>query len=406
MIKVYDYTGWKKEKGRKKKVRGKVAARNREEAVYLLTRIEGIEDPEVRLSLNLLEQLKPVSPFFYALFFETLGLIMEAGGTPQEAAELLLEENLGTKFEWFVKKFAYGLSEGLPLHEALAQTGYLPKEVVNIVKAGVESGRATEVFLELKKYFEGIAKIRKATVGALLYPFVVIAFLLAFSFYAPILVKNLQGLYENLGGELPLYSRVVFKILLNLRTITAVGLAVGGLGLWAVYSLYQSSKDFKRAVDAFFLKLPVVGKFLIKTSIYKSFLAFKVLYSAGIPVDRILKMIRDSQSNEIIKEEWDKSYRIVAGEEKGDTSLTKALEVNRFVPGVAKVQIKAGIRSGKLKETLSKLVEYAATDFNAYINFIGNFAARVVLVVIGLIVGLVVLAVYYPVFSAGELIAR
>ena len=148
-----------------------------------------------------------------------------------------------------------------------------------------------------------------------------------------------------------------------------------------------------------FLKIPVISRVIIVSSLFKSMLSLYILYLSGVNLGRGMKMIVEAQPNLILRESWESVYNELI---KGST-LSKAIALNKFIPQEDKFLIQVGDRTGRLEEQLKAIVEMEQNRFQALMEEINSVISPVMTGIVALIVGLVAIAVYLPILSIPQL---
>lgn len=159
--------------------------------------------------------------------------------------------------------------------------------------------------------------------------------------------------------------------------------------------MYKNNEIFKYKTDGFLLKAPVIGMFLQKLRVYKFLMNFEILYNAGIPVENAFEMIRKSQSNEVLKENFKDMKKKLSDGHK----LTYVIRQNKYIPDMTKSLISIGEETGKLSEQLRTVTDFAQKSFDSYVKNLKRIMSPLATVIIGGMIGVVVLSVYMPILS-------
>ncbi len=131
-----------------------------------------------------------------------LSLLLHAGVGVGDGFALLLEE-CDAAYKELLSGMARQVDEGVPLSQALKNSGSFPAYVSGLVEVGEQSGRLEEALVALSKYYEYRTRLDRRIRSALLYPAVML--LLMLLVIAVLLIKVLpmfEDVYSALGGRL------------------------------------------------------------------------------------------------------------------------------------------------------------------------------------------------------------
>jgi len=391
-VKVYLYTAEKEGKVEK----GKLIAPSPLE-VRLLLEGEGYRVKKIIPSINQIPALMGIPERVMAHFFDSLGLSLEAREQPWRTADIFLKEKKSypLAFTSFLRFFRYYLQEGYQIHEALEYTGFVGKDVVGIVEAGIEGAKAPYVLRKLAGYYEKIGEIKKELSSVRNYFLLLLLPSLILVFLAPTFSEFGAKFYKNFSVPEPLFIKVLFFVMANLPEILFSFVVF--LFLFYLFAKYRvsTSLNFKKKLDSLFLALPLVSELLVNASTYKAFLIMKTLLDAGLPINRIFRMIAEAQTNIPIKEEWEKAYRAVI-EGRGED---EAVRLVKFVPGIVKSLIEVGAKTGRLSEVLGGVVRNQEIAFKASVEKIQRYIYPIFYFGMGIFVILIFIAIYYPIFT-------
>ena len=395
-VKVFRYKGLSRSG---EKVKGVIVAPTKEQAEEILKR-NRIYVKKISPYPAFLLKLVPLPKSSFVFFFDVLSKLIKAGLQIPEALDYLIRNQHNPKFAYFLYLLKEYILEGYSLPDAMDKTGFVDKEVVEILRVGVESGKLIEVLESLRDYYKEIDYLIKTIKSNSIYPIAVLIGVVGLVEYAPYLFKNLQGLYSMFPkSQFPLFTIVVMKLVNSLSKIVPVLLFVIGILFILGKKYYRENEKVRAFVDSLLLKVPVVKKLIYYSTLYKTFLSMKVLYIAGVPPKLALKMIVNIQPNYHYRKAWEKVYELVNNGEP----LYEALTMNRYVPDLYRTLIGVGQRAGELDKVLENIVQLLKEEFKSYIDFIANSFTPFAIMILGIIVGVLLFAMYLPMFKLPEL---
>lgn len=148
---------------------------------------------------------KELSPRFLSQFCAELSLLIKAGITVSEGLSAMTEDYDDPS--GFLAGLV-GVSErGGTLHEALSESGRVPRYLLDSVRLGERTGKLDACLQSLSEYYDRRANLIAAVRSALLYPFVLIIMLAAVM--AVLVIKVLPifaEVFEQMGVSMSTFS--------------------------------------------------------------------------------------------------------------------------------------------------------------------------------------------------------
>ena len=148
------------------------------------------------------------------IFSRQLATMIDAGIPVVQALSILSEQVETRAFRDMVEAIARDIRAGTSLSDAIAKYPAVFSELfVNMTKAGEASGMLDEVLDRLASYLEKSLALARKVKSSLVYPAVVVTMAMAIT--AVLLLKvvpTFKGIFEMLGGQLPLLTRVLIGV--------------------------------------------------------------------------------------------------------------------------------------------------------------------------------------------------
>jgi type IV pilus assembly protein PilC len=286
---------------------------------------------------------------------------------------------------------------GKTLSEALEEFPRVFNTVfVNLIRAGEHSGRLGDVLANLgeslKWQDELIAHTRKLAMYPLFVGVVVIAVVFFLMIY---LVPQLVGFISNMGGELPLHTRMLIGLSgIFVQYWPVILLAPAAVAL-AVRHLARSSAAVGFRLDDLKLRLFVVGPILRKIILSRFASYFSLLYSSGVPVLSCLNISEEIAGNRVVAG----ALRQVARHAAEGKTLSESIERVSLFPPLLMRMLKVGESTGRLDAALANVSYFYNRDVRESIERLQAVIEPVMTVVLGLILGWVMLSVLGPVYD-------
>src|ERR1700688_2144614 len=220
----------------------RVKALDREQAV-LAQQVDAIDETDARRQLGMLGlrviSLTPVRQMrLFArsakvplvIFSQELVSLLDAGLSLVESIEALTEKEVSPAVRRPLEQILGRLYEGQTLGAALAEhPTTFPYLYVATVRASERTGSLREALTRFITYQQQVDALRKTLVNASIYPAVLLAAgVLGMLFLMGCVVPRFSSIYEQLGSDLPLASRLLLQWGQMLESHTMAVIVVGG----------------------------------------------------------------------------------------------------------------------------------------------------------------------------------
>ena len=271
---------------------------------------------------------------------------------------------------------------------------------VSMIRAGEIGGMLDTVLLRMATTMEKQVELKRKVKSAMTYP-VVVGGLIVLIVAGMILfiVPMFKGMYTELGGSLPLPTRVLLGIS---STITSLWYVVAVLGGAAVYGLRRlvGTEGGRKRWDTVKLRLPVFGRLVHKTILARFARTLGALVRSGVSILDALDIVSDTAGNAVMAAALDDTKAAVSQGEP----LSKPLEAHPVFPGMVVQMLAVGEETGALDELLDKIADYYDMEVAATVDALTSLIEPLLIVGMGISVGGMVIALYLPMFNIVNLL--
>jgi len=370
--------------------------------------IDAVDEADVRRQLALRElkiiSLEPVRrlrrlfqapQLQIAVFSQQLVSLLEAGLSLVEALEALAqkESNAGTKHT--LDRILARLYEGQTLAAAIAEhPATFPDLYVASVRASEKTGALREALTRYIAYQEQADTLRKTLVNACIYPAVLlVAGLLVTLFLMGYVVPRFSSIYEDVGTELPLASRLLLEWgkLIDAHAALVTAGVVGGLA-GAIYGLARPT--VRVAAGAWLARIPAIGRQLHVYQLARLYRTVGMLVRGGMPAVPALRM-----SGGVVLAGARAAYAAATRAVSEGQSLADAMERNGLTTPVAARMLRVGERSGNMGEMMERIADFCDEELARWVAVMTRLIEPVLMIVIGLVIGVIVVLMYFPIFQ-------
>lgn len=410
-MKKFDYKA-KDKSGRS--VKGIVDALNRNEAMLTL---RGRKFRDIKLS-ETVEKKKKGSlditiswgPFGKVdgkeilIFTKKLATMVRSGLSILDALILVQGQTKSAVFREAIGTIVASINQGNSLSASFKlQKRYFDEVFINMIEAGEISGKL-DIFLDrIVEGQERMQKIRAGIKSALTYPIVLVTVtLLIMYFMLTKVVPTFTEMYSSMGKKLPGPTQAIVDashwILNGNNVLMVVGVA---LCLMMTHKmLFKHVYPYKRFICGLMLKLPLFGNIIVKSTVARLALLMSNLFAAGIGVADILKVGTRITPNLIFVEALTSiTERVESGVE-----LSVLFADEPAFPIELSQLIKVGEKTGNMDEMLGSIAKYYQEEFELTIEALTTIIEPIMIVFVGGMIGTMVVALYLPIFSAGDAI--
>ncbi|MEA3020436.1 MAG: type pilus assembly protein PilC, partial [Actinomycetota bacterium] len=220
-----------------------------------------------------------------AVFSRQFATMINSGLSLIRALSILEEQTENKKLTSVVREIRVDIETGTSLSQALGRhPKVFSRLFVSMVRAGETGGVLDAVLLQLAAIIEKQVELKRKIKSAMTYP-VAVLFLVLMIVTAMLIfvVPTFQKLYADLGGTLPLPTRLLLMVSKFVTKFAPLIVIAEGAAVFA-FRKWLASDSGRARWDAFKLKMPIFGKLVHKTALTRFARTFAVLLRSGVPI--------------------------------------------------------------------------------------------------------------------------
>jgi len=409
-MKEFSYKA-KDKKGRS--ISGKIVSGNRNEALTILKsrKYTSIRAKEVKQKKDPTLTAITWGPFGKVpskdilVFTKKLSTMVRSGLTILDALNLISTQTQNVVFRKYINEMIKDINVGMPFSAVVRKHPTCFDSVFcNMIEAGEISGKLDQFLDRIVDGQERMDKIRKGIKSALFYPvtLIVVTILIVWAMLI-FVVPTFQDMYAGMGVELPGPTQMIINasdwIMNGKNFISLIGTVVGAILLHRF--LMKKLYPYTATIHGLMLKLPLFGNIIIKSTVARLSLLMANLFAAGIGVEQILKVATNVTTNTKFIEAMERiNDRVVTG-----SDLSALFAEESAFPLELSQLIKVGESTGNMDEMLSSIARYYQEEFETVVSGLTTIIEPIMIVFVGGMIGLMVVALYLPIFSAGDAFA-
>ena len=337
-----------------------------------------------------------VSPQAIAIFTRQFSVMIDAGLPLVQCLEILGNQQDNKTFKRVLIQIRQDVESGSNLADSMRKHPKVFNDLyTNMVAAGEAGGILDTILQRLATYIEKAVKLNSQVKSAMIYPVAVIS--IAVCVVAVILWKVIPvfaSLFESLGAELPLPTRVVIALSNFIADYWwLIGLLM--VATWFSLKKYHGTYKGKRVLDGLLLKMPVLGILLRKIAVARFCRTLATLTSSGVPILDGLQITARTAGNSVVEDAIMATRKSV---EEGKTISEPLGDTEVFPPMVVQM-IAVGEQTGALDTMLSKIADFYEEEVDTAVAGLMKLLEPILIAFLGVCIGGIVIAMYMPMFS-------
>jgi type II secretory pathway component PulF len=355
---------------------------------------------QMGLTVNSLETAEPERPKTavgrneFLLFNQQLASITKAGIPLERGLRELAEDVSSKAMRELINDIAADLEAGMGIEDAFQKRQkHFPPLYGKILKAGVESGRLSEMLTSLNRHLELAGHTRRIIFEAISYPAVVfvlasIIISLVFMFVIP---QFSTILAEMVGGRLNPLTTFVLGLAEN---IVPLWIGVGALvviivGAFAVMSVSPGGRRLK---ESLLIHVPVIGRLYHRSVLSRMAEAMAMLVGAGCDMPECLRLGAVAAGSENLIAESEN----LAGQIEQGRGILEAGAGARIMPRLFLYSVQLGAQRNELQDNLYSLGDMYADQAKAGQSHLQMVLLPAMIVVVGAFLAMSILAMFLP----------
>ncbi|MGH3452701.1 MAG: type II secretion system F family protein [Haloechinothrix sp.] len=336
-----------------------------------------------------------------AVFSRQFSTMINSGLSLLRALSVLADQTENRTLTAVILEVKADVEKGTSLSAALEKHPKAFSQLyVSMVKAGEAGGVLDETLNRLADTLEAQVALRAKIKSAMTYPVVVFSLvLLIVTAMLIFVVPMFQDLYADLGGTLPLPTRVLLGVSAVMTKYWYISLATIVGGVWG-FKRWIATDTGRGHFDLIKLKLPVFGGLVHKSAISRFSRTLSVLVRTGVPILQAMDIVAETAGNTVVA----RAVRDVQSSVKEGESLAEPLTHHPVFPPMVVQMMAVGEETGALDTMLSKVADFYDREVEATVDALTSLIEPLLIVVMGASVGGMLVALYMPMFNVVNLI--
>lgn len=332
-------------------------------------------------------------------FTRQLAWLLQAGTTLNRSLEILSGESFSKPLATALDDMRGAIRKGRSFHDALEEAGAFPPFYLSMVEVGEATGTLGAVLDRLATAREREQKVRGKVVSALVYPIMLVVLSIGVVIFLMVsVVPGIKDMIASSGAPVPDTAKMVIDasdwLIANgiALAITVALAAITMAYLWTRTSLPRLVRDMA-------LRLPLIGKLLMKSEVAQFCRLLGTLSAAGMNLPASLKLIASTRPDRrIVKAAEDMEVALRRGED-----FVAPLEQSRILPPLLARMIKVGAETGNLTPSLLRVTDILDDDLDRLTDRTVSLLGPIIILVLSVFVGFIITSLMSAVISINDL---
>ena len=331
-----------------------------------------------------------------AIYTRQFSTMVDAGLPIAQCLSILSEQSDSKTLRDVTSRITTEVEGGATLAESFKKYPRVFNDLfVNMLAVG-ESGGVLDVVLQrLSGYIEKAAKLKSKVKGAMVYPVTIIGVaVLVIIFMMIFVIPTFAQMFQGLGADLPLPTQIVMWFSNFTQRYIVVMVIVGAGAIYALKRYYATDQGSK-VIDAFLLKVPVIGMLIRKVAVARFTRTLGTLISSGVPILEGLLITARSAGNRVVEATVMQARAAVTS----GRTLSEPLKGSTVFPPMVVHMISVGENTGALDQMLQKIADFYDDEVDTAVGALTALLEPMMIVFLGVVVGGLVVAMYLPIFK-------
>jgi type IV pilus assembly protein PilC len=336
-----------------------------------------------------------------AVFSRQFATMVNSGLPILRAIGILSDQSDNKELSRVLNVTRLDVEQGSSLSGALGKHDHVFNNLyVSMVRSGETGGSLDSTLLRLADMIEREVQLRGKIKSAMTYPVAVVALvILIMSAMLLFVVPQFEGIYGQLGGTLPLPTRVLLSMSKAFKTYWYIVLGGALLGRFFLRR-WKKTDSGREVMDTFKLRVPVFGSLFHKTALSRFSGTLAMLLRSGVPILQALEIVSDTVNNKVVG----KAILDVPNSVRDGAAIAKPRAKYPVFPPMVVQMISVGEETGQVDLMLEKIAMFYDQEVEAAVDALTSLIKPILIAVIGGCVGAAVVALYMPMFNIIKLI--
>ncbi len=337
-----------------------------------------------------------------AAFYAQMADLLRGGVPLLKSLKILQEQSSNVNLKFVLDQVYRRVEAGETLAEAMGRYPVVFGEMgIQMIRAGGEGGFLEESLTHVAAYTETQDDLRGRIIGALVYPVLLLVFLVSVVMaILLIVVPQFEDFFADLraSGQLPILTELLLTVSSKMKIIitVAIPLMIGAV-VW--YRFWSRTEKGRRIVDQFKLRIPVAGPVYESFAVARFCRVLGTLLRNGVPIVKSLDISSDATGNRILSD----AIHHASERLSGGARLAAPLADSGCFPRSIIEMISVAEESNTLDTVLVSISDSLEKRNWRSLDLAVKFIEPIMLILLGGVVLFLVLALLLPIFDMANI---
>lgn len=331
-----------------------------------------------------------------AEFFNQLATLIDSQMPFVQAMSILAEQASKPAIREMINTLGKDIASGIPFSQALERYPKLiSNHYIQVIRVGEKSGDLIHGLRLVAGYMEKETSTGNHVKRMLAYPaFLGLMGIIVLLIVATVAVPSLTKLFDSLGVQLPLATRMLVGVA-KIITLYKFHIAAGIILLVVAAVFIRRNPTVKRYLDALSLKLPVVSGIVIMRNICRFCRSSALLIEAGLTLPQTLNAIIGTIDSDVIKQ----ILTEIRQETIKGKGLSQPMSRVKIFPRMMVDMVAVGEKTGTLQASFVTMADYYEKRLDQRIQKLMSMIEPASIIVVGLVIAFIGVAIITPMYS-------
>lgn len=337
-------------------------------------------------------KLKKLNNEQTSYFCEQLWLMVNAGMQIDDGLDMIAVDIDDRNIIAVCNFLSEIISDGRPLHSAMAESKAFPEYAAKMVEIGELSGRLDDVLKGLSEYYENRADMQRTIRFSVIHPMMLFIMM---AVVVIVLVVKIIPMFSDIFASFDAGTGAVVNDTVGIASTSGTIVLIVLLALIAAVTAILLIPALRKAAASFFGVFPLTAKLSMSFALAKLTDAMSMMITAGIDAEDALEYAVGLNTNKRLgARASDCLDRVRRGEVFAD-----AIGESRMLPKTYSRSLKIAYTSGSFDTMWRKISLRCAEESQKTAAAIISFIEPVIVVVMALMIGSVLLTVMLPLMN-------
>jgi type IV pilus assembly protein PilC len=336
-----------------------------------------------------------------AVFSRQFATMVNSGLSLLRALNILTEQTESAELKRVLGEVRNDIETGNSLSASMSKhPDCFPPLMVNMCRAGEVGGFLDSVMLQIATNYEAEVKLKGKVKAAMTYPVVVFVMaIIGVTAMLLFIVPVFVGLFSDLGGQLPLPTRILVAASNAMKYMAPV-LLVGLVVFSATWGTVKRKASVRNVIDPMKLKVPVFGNLFQKIALSRFARNLGTMMKSGVPILQSLDIVSETTGNVVLE----RAIRDVQESVRTGEALAAPLLKHPVFPPMVVQMMAVGEDTGALDTMLHKIAEFYDQEVEATTEALTALIEPLMIAFMGAVIGSMIIALYMPIFKLMDLV--